>query len=426
MLSLLLLASVLVEAGVLGSGSKSVPATLRFARKRHAKPDTWVEFRGLDALLRWDREPNTTEHDLINMEELVVEAKDASARSDFTVSTTGFERIDLHPRLLPLLKEIKARGLSGNRVGPTTGGGSIFVGGGTDETVEDRLARELQGSESFSLGGDTVHWAFRCAGFVIRKGGPEAAKLEGAGFDNVAMRVHIDQDLEGEPVLGMGMAWIFKLPFMRLLNVWSPLHDVRMRPLVFADVRTVSRVDHVLRYRTNSTLNAGGRFGSFRSDRLMPLFAPEHEWWWYPDTRFGQAIAFDTGSVPHSSFSLPGEAVLGTLRNDLQDIVSHGSSSSACSRVGSHVRPDGLSIDMEAYIGSAEAFVRRACAGRASPDDLANMLEYITRASLEIRCVTLILPRTAAKAGAATALAVFATLSGLIWSRRRRHASLLS
>jgi len=305
----------------------------------------------------------------------------------------------------------------------------LFLGGGNAETVEDKLARSLQGSDSFSLSGDTVHYAFRCTGFVIRKGGPEGSKLNGTGFDNVAQRVHIDQDLQGEPILSMGLTWIFRLPYMRLLNVWSPLHDVRLRPMAFADRRTVNRARDVVRYRANTTQNAGGRFGSFRSDRLMSMYSEEQKWYWYPNTRFGQAIAFDTSDVPHSSFTLPGEQILSSLQNEILALSQHPSKEAKDAICSSQQVPPlpskyEISVDMDAFIGSAAAFKRRACAGRASERDFKEMLEYISRASLEIRCVTVVMPRkvfqSAIGAGVATLLVLIMGLRTIARAHRSK------
>lgn len=428
MISLILLVKIVFSNSAEADG-RTVETKLRFPRTRHVREDDWKEFaQSQPKLKRWEKENNTIEHDPINMEEQIINVLDAFVQPEFTVSIlcyhqhlaypiltlwilpikvgkNGFELVDLHPRILPFLRTIKKQGkLIGNRVGPTTAGSwNPFLGGGTDEALEDQLARQLQGSDSFSLGGDTFHYAFRCAGFVIRKGGPEGSKLNGTGFDMVAQRVHIDQDITGEPLLSMGLTWVFQLPFMHLLNVWSPLHDVRLRPMAFADTRTINVAEDVVRYRTNSTPNAGGRFGSFRSDRLMSLYSPKHKWYWFPDMRFGQAVAFDTSNVPHSSFTLPGERTLSLIRNDILELYEQPDShSKICSNneFYSASSPD-VSLDMEAFIGSAAAFKRRACEKRASKEDFEQMLEFITRASLEIRCVTMVVPKHIAKPGMA-------------------------
>jgi hypothetical protein len=84
----------------------------------------------------------------------------------------------------------------------------------------------------------------------------------------------------------MGLTWLFEsVPFMHIVNVWSPLHRPALRPLAMMDLATLDPRD-VLRYRTISTANAGGRGGSFASDRLMARHSPAQEWWWDPTVDF--------------------------------------------------------------------------------------------------------------------------------------------
>ena len=40
----------------------------------------------------------------------------------------------------------------------------------------------------------------------------EALEGSGDGFDRVARRVHIDQDMDGDPLRERGLVWLFKLP----------------------------------------------------------------------------------------------------------------------------------------------------------------------------------------------------------------------
>ena len=72
------------------------------------------------------------------------------------------------------------------------------------------------------------------------------------------------------------------------------------------DIRSLE-VEDVVRYRANSTKTAGGKFGSFVSDRKMVVYNDGQEWFWFSDMDFGQAIVFYTGKTAHASFSLPGE-----------------------------------------------------------------------------------------------------------------------
>ena len=46
------------------------------------------------------------------------------------------------------------------------------------------------------------------------------------------LQVHIDQDMEGEPIRALGLKFVLKhFPWLHVLNVWSPLETPRVRPL---------------------------------------------------------------------------------------------------------------------------------------------------------------------------------------------------
>eukprot|EP01045_Picozoa_sp_COSAG04_P012130 COSAG04_NODE_805_length_10154_cov_9.105122_13_plen_88_part_00 len=46
----------------------------------------------------------------------------------------------------------------------------------------------------------------------LSDGRGEALEGSGDGFDRVARRVHIDQDMDGDPLRERGLVWLFKLP----------------------------------------------------------------------------------------------------------------------------------------------------------------------------------------------------------------------
>lgn len=415
-----LLVALVVVFALSAHAAIDTSATLRFPR-RHLIKDDWIPaFQSEQPVRkRWEKVKDSIEHDPVNMEEKLVKIHDATAMRNFTVSSAGFELVELHPRLFPVLKRIKAEGLGSERVGPPSNVlFGVFLGGETasDRSPADELASMLQGFNSFRLNGDTVNFALSCAGFVIRKGGPDGASLGGSGYDNVAHRVHIDQDIRGEPLRSLGVTWLFQLPFMRLLNVWTPLQDVHMRPMAFADRTTVNMTEDVVRFRANSTKNAGGLKGSFESDRLMSLYSDKHKWYWYPNVRFGQAIAFDTSDVPHSSFSIPGEDTLMSLRKHLMDLKDDPTR--ACVNKSTEADPvekllrerlsdEQLPLDMVQMMGIARTFIDRMCsfppekrAQVANSEEYLGMLEQLTRASIEIRCATAVFPKHVAYIGA--------------------------
>ena len=223
----------------------------------------------------------------------------------------GFEFVGLsHQRILSTLEQLHAAGRLGSKhLSGAPGGRSSSSGSRPDTaasassasatttagapmadardlpTLEDALASQLQGWSPFGrapgwgeagwtagLGGGwaSPSYAAKCAGFVMRRGGTLGAAMSGSGngFDRVARRVHIDQDLAGEPLRSRGLTWLFRLPGVELLNLWIPLDEVvRLQPLALMSTATLNPHD-VARLRANSTQNAGGHGGSFSSDRL--------------------------------------------------------------------------------------------------------------------------------------------------------------
>jgi hypothetical protein len=131
------------------------------------------------------------------------------------------------------------------------------------------------------------------------------------------------------------------LPFLEVINVWTPLGNVHLRPLGLMTLPTTNASD-LLRYRTNSTKNAGGRQGSFASDRLMPLHNAAQEWWWDSRMQLGHAMLFLTGKTAHTSFSLAGEeGEMNEQVTALRAYIATGPASNAftsiCSRSGALV-----------------------------------------------------------------------------------------
>lgn len=412
--------------------NEDVIASLRFPKKEHTYDDNWKEFEGYKPKLkRWIRQPDALEHADVNMNSYDIKINDIryienTTDKHFKLYENGFEISKLRDDMLPIFKAIKEKGLDYTRAGPT------MAEGNTDssindlkkvDSIEDLLAKKLQGHGAFTMN-DYFYYNFRCAGFVIRKGGPEGKKLEGTGFDLVALRVHIDQDMQGEPLRQMGVELFFRLPFIELINVWTPLQDIKLRPLAFADLKTVNVNEQVLRYRANSTKNAGGNFGSFQSDRRMALHQDE-VWYYYPDVTFGHVLLFDTFRVPHSSFTLPGETVLSIFKNNLLDIKKI-SSDTIIKETEKLKLIHEICIDkkylkeiekiekeqnrklpksMYNYIESIESLQRNTCVTytrivRSSDKEkflyklhkhIDYTLELLTRSSLEIRCAAFVM-----------------------------------
>jgi hypothetical protein len=285
--------------------SMEVMGHLRFPKPQDAIPDT-IFINPRVTHRRWSRNLSFEEHDDVNMDDVEVVVRDMRNSSvEFRLLDNGFEFVKLRPTILPFLHNILEQGLDGGRQG--------VQWGLDEESAESSLANALEGIGAFQLH-NMWHYNVKCAGFVMRAGNPLGKKSQPgttsrARFDMVAQRVHIDQDLDGEPLQSMGVAGLLQMPFVELFNVWVPLLTSPIRPLAFADTRTVAD-EHLLRYRANSTQNAGGRNGSFSSDRMMALHHHAQEWWYHSGVEFGDAAIFSTGRTAHSSFSLPGEHVL--------------------------------------------------------------------------------------------------------------------
>ena len=282
-----------------------------------------------------------------------------------------------------------------------------------------------------------------CSGFVLRKGGPLGKRVDGGekGFDLVAQRVHIDQDLEGEPLVRMGMAAAVRwAPFLEVLNVWVPLATPRLRPLALNDVRSLRHGDDVLRYRANSTRNAGGRGGSFSSDRLMPVFHRDQRWYWDSGMRFGHAMAFLTGQTAHTSFSLPVETHLDAFRSAFLAYINADDPEAACFALLT-ARAKARSLKRapappatEQLVGRVSHLATLLCRGDpvagvtallegdAARRVAAEGVAALERASLEIRCATLVVtPGRAAKLVAVVCAGAWCLLRRRDGGGRRRR-----
>ncbi len=379
-----------------------------------------------------------SEHHPTNMDEHVLNvaawpqrfpyARDEQEEAGPDLLENGFEPVMLKDRLKPYLKEIEQHGLTGARAGFSTES-NLHDGALDQSTIESRFAKALQGANTFGLR-NYYNYNLKCQGFVIRKSGPmaspAASKFQGMSHNGVAVRVHVDQDLEGEPLRAMDAVRYFRAPLkflgFKLLNLWSPLKDVRMNPMAFADMRTVDVASDLLRYRANTTAEAGGSRGSFVSDRLMPLFRERHKWYYVPDLRFGSAIAFDTGEIPHSSFTLPGEHFLLAVR---EKIAARECDHDALGALLKELNedPSVVGVVREGVERAADFLATRVCSGAAEASEIeAFDDEYLTRASLEIRCMSIVVPKPVVKGALALCFTTVVFGLGFVLYGRRHDA----
>ena len=145
----------------------------------------------------------------------------------------------------------------------------------------------------FQLRGNVV-FCLTCEGFIVRKvlpGGAPASRSFGGG----AQGMHIDQDLNGEPLQSMGVSWLFRfVPFLNLVNIWTPLKESPIRPLVLMDRRTLK-----MPFRH-----------SWGNDIILIGHHPDQKYYFSPSMPPKSAFVFLTGFTPHTSASVPGEHCL--------------------------------------------------------------------------------------------------------------------
>ena len=433
LLLLLLWPSEAVSAprgGALAANLKSfasVPTKLRFPTRSRLVLDADGAQRlrlspGSDEL----EPPNAEEHDA-KIFVVGSAAGSRSARSQIVprLFEDGFEFVSLaHPLVERTLEALMEAGRLGS--GHLSGAHSGRLGGAGHSsdpaadshrkieqtlptTIEDALAAQLQGWKPFRLASGSGYSA-KCAGLVMRRGGLSGAALagSGAGFDRVARRVHIDQDLAGDPLRARWLTWLFRIPGVELLNLWLPTDTlVRLQPLALMSTSTLDTRRDLARFRANSTRNAGGSGGSFASDRLAVLHSDGQAFFFKPHMTRGEGIVFPTGRTPHSAFALPAEAPLADLMHRLtavheqradahRELCAEGDTEALLTRACAERTWSQALCELA---DRAVAIRRDVCAAdatstghsnpRQQPDELRYLASLLTRTSVEVRCVVL-------------------------------------
>lgn len=100
------------------------------------------------------------------------------------------------------------------------------------------------------------------------------------------------------PLALLVRALLLRLPSVaRLLKVWFPLR-VLVQPLALLDAQTFDPIAE------------GTRLAAVGSLSPPALHKPGQRWWWHSSLGLGDAVVLDALRCPHSTFTLPGEAVL--------------------------------------------------------------------------------------------------------------------
>ncbi|CAK9004944.1 Uncharacterized protein SCF082_LOCUS8391 [Durusdinium trenchii] len=403
-------------------GDWDVKTQLRFPPRESLVEETVGEFLDGNSRVRrrWvkpedvDGDPGFQPHDVV-----VRDATQAKA----TLTKQGFELVQLPSGVTDLLLEIEAVGLSGFLSGPALDGAEQAEQQGKGkQQLEALAARRMVGP---FLMQDSVGINLSCRGFLLRRGGPLGRPLDDGKYDGVANGVHIDQDLDGEPLKSLGINWLFqRIPFLHILNVWTPLHGMAMNPLTVMDVRTI-KPGEVVRLRHSSSTNAAGKGGNFTADSLLLPHEPAQEWWWFPRQEYGDALYFYTAETPHSAFSVPAaEEMLASFQAFLGEAKRQG-------RCPSTPVPDasGIIADQRTPPQSAKLLqqltqdVDVICAADpiAHLDLLDASIRSISRSSFEMRCGAFVVPYSWFGALVALALCCCAAVVHWAFTGRRRN-----
>jgi len=323
------------------------------------------------------------------------------------LASTGFDSVDISG--LASLQRVLAR---------VRGAGTMT------EADTHELRRGLMGrSVRLSDGRRLLLLFVAPEGIILRKAGPNGVAVAPAeprtrtSGHSAASSVHGDQDVRGTPIRqilrGMG-PWIFRhdapdgsnrwSPIF-LINLWIPLQQIT-RPLALMDQRTLDRRRHQLRYAlpTESFLD---RAPDRRLNDIW-MFLPDEgqRWYFTSDMDFRRAYVFNTLTLPHGSFVLPGEDLAERLYIQLhaaKAAVARGDRA-ALAEIA-HTRLDSTShvatVPLRRAIDAMSALldeVRTAegaslfQAGEAFCTRAAAAMDRVVRKSIELRIVALISP----------------------------------
>lgn len=297
-------------------------------------------------------------------------------------------------------------------------------------TIHETDAAEIRGGllgRTLPLSGGGSLWILYLArdGFFMRRAGPDGRpgsdepRNRGMNGHDAAMQVHADQDIDGTPlrqILRGAAPWLFhhdsptrrnRGSRLHLVNLWIPLDQVT-RPLALMDTRTLDRRAHQLRHGLPTSTFLRRSADMQINDIWTFLPADEQRWYFTSDMHADTAYVFETLGTPHGSFIVPGEAIAAALQQQLLAVVA------AVQRRDPDAAERALAdIDRSASAPPATAALRQAVAAidailAEARTDLSALLhgddvsrwctratgaaDRVTRKSLEMRAVALVLP----------------------------------
>jgi hypothetical protein len=292
--------------------------------------------------------------------------------------------------------------------------------GSMTEADASELRRSVKGRSVRLSDGRALRFLYVAPeGILLRKAGPNDVPLEPGGVTRTrghgaATSVHADQDVRGTPVRqilrGAGpLIFRHEAPDganrwspVFLLNLWIPLQQIT-RPLALMDERTLDRRRHQLRYAlpTDAFLD---RAPDRRLNDIWSCLPDEGQRWYFSsEMDASRAYVFNTLSVPHGAFVVPGEDVAERLYLKLRralEAVARGDrealaqAASGASEPTDHVGTAPLRRAIEA-MGSllVEARGGRALADRAAFRARAEAaMDGVVRKSVELRALAIVAP----------------------------------
>lgn len=323
------------------------------------------------------------------------------------LEATGFDAVDIAG--LSSLQRVLAR---------VHGSGTL--------TDADSLAlrRSLMGRSVRLADGKRLRFLYVAPeGIIMRRAGPNGVPVEASAprtrtsGHNAAISVHSDQDVRGTPIRqilrGAG-PWLFnhdapdganrRSPLF-LVNVWIPLWQIT-RPLALMDERTLDRRRHQLRYALPTEAFLARSPDRRLNDIWTCLPDAEQRWYFTSEMDSRRAYVFNTLTVPHASFVLPGEELAGRLYLRLRDASAAVRQGDAAALAVAVREVDAVSesvstAPLQRAIAAMAALLREAreAAGASVLAEretflvrAAAAMERVVRRSVELRTVALLTP----------------------------------
>ena len=290
------------------------------------------------------------------------------------------------------------------------------------DTIE--LRRHVMGRSVRLSDGKKLRFLYAAPeGIILRKAGPNGVAVDPyepmtrTSGHGAATAVHGDQDVRGTPIRqilrGAG-PWLFhhdspdganrRSPLF-VVNLWIPLQQIT-RPLALMDERTLDRRRHQLRYALPTEAFLDREPDRRLNDIWTYLPDDGQRWYFTSEMDARRAYVFNTLTMPHGAFVLPGEDVAERLYVRLRrarDAIARGDRAALAEATRGeresteHVATAPLKRaiqDMDALLNEARepegASTRGAGEDFRARADAA--MARVVRKSVELRAVALVTP----------------------------------